>query len=117
MVHDSSAAVVHLVAALDTYTFTSKAGRALAPHGIKVNAVSPGTTDTARNDAVYGYPRSQEWHDRLQTIHLGLAGTPEEIGNVIAWLCSKDAEFIVGQCIEMDGGQATWAARFSVPYS
>lgn len=89
------------------YTFTRKAGRALAPHGIRVNAVSPGTTDTARNDALYGFPRSQEWHDRLETIPLGRAGTPEEIANVIAWLCSKDAEFIVGQCIEMDGGQAT----------
>ena len=88
------------------YTFTRKAGRALAPHGIRVNAVSPGTTDTARNDALYGYPRSQEWRDRLQTIPLGRAGAPEEIGNAIAWLCSKDAEFIVGQCIEMDGGQA-----------
>ena len=89
------------------YTLTRKAGRALAPHGIRVNAVSPGTTDTARNDALYGYPRSQEWHDRLETIPLGRAGTPEEIGNVIAWLCSKEADFIVGQCIEMDGGQAT----------
>ena len=89
------------------YTFTRKAGRALAPHGIRVNAVSPGTTDTARNDALYGFPRSQEWHDRLETIPLGRAGTPEEMGNVIAWLCSKEAEFIVGQCIEMDGGQAT----------
>ena len=89
------------------YTFTQKAGRALAPQGIGVNAVSPGTTDTARNDALYGYPRSQEWHDRLETIPLGRAGTPEEIGDVVAWLCTKDAGFIVGQCIEMDGGQAT----------
>ena len=99
--------VAYAVASGALYTFTSKAGRALAPHGIRVNAVSPGTTDTARNDALYGYPRSQEWHDRLQTIPLGRAGTPDEIGKVIAWLCSKDAEFIVGQCIEMDGGQAT----------
>ena len=88
------------------YTFTARAGRALAPHGIRVNAVSPGTTDTARNDPLYGYPRSQEWHDRLQTIPFGRAGTPEEIGGIIAWLCSKEAEFIVGQCIEVDGGQA-----------
>ena len=43
----------------------------------------------------------------MQTIPLGRAGTPEEIAKAIAWLCSKDAEFIVGQCIEMDGGQAT----------
>ncbi len=89
------------------YTFTARAGRALAPHGIRVNAISPGTTDTARNDPLYGYPRSQGWHDRLQTIPFGRAGTPDEIGGIIAWLCSKDAEFIVGQCIEVDGGQAT----------
>lgn len=87
-------------------TFTKKAGKALAPHGIRVNGVSPGTSDTARNDPLYGYPRSQEWHDRLESIPLGRAGQPEEIGNFIAWLCSKEAEFIVGQCIDMDGGQA-----------
>ena len=102
-----AADVAYAVASGALYTFTGKAGRALAPHGIRVNAVSPGTTDTSRNDPLYGYPRSQEWHDRLQTIPLGRAGTPEEIGKAIAWLCSKDAEFIVGQCIEMDGGQAT----------
>ncbi|HIM62706.1 MAG: short-chain dehydrogenase [Chloroflexi bacterium] len=88
------------------YTFTKKAGRALAPHGIRVNGISPGTTDTSRNDALYGYPRTQDWDDRLQTIPLGRAGTPEEMGNFAAWLCSKEAEFIVGQCIEIDGGQS-----------
>ena len=102
-----AADVAYTTASGALYTFTSKAGRALAPHGIRVNAVSPGTTDTARNEAIYGYARSQEWHDRLQTIPLGRAGTPEEIGNITAWLYSKNAEFIVGQCIEMDGGQAT----------
>ena len=89
------------------YTFTTKAGRALAPHGIRFNGVSPGTTDTSRNDALYGYPRSQEWAARVESIPIGRAGTPDEIGAFIAWLCSKEAEFIVGQCIEIDGGQAT----------
>ncbi len=87
-------------------TFTRKAGKALAPYGIRVNGVSPGTSDTSRNDALYGYPRSKEWQDRLESIPLGRAGQPEEIGNFIAWLCTKEAEFIVGQCIDMDGGQA-----------
>ena len=63
-----AADVAYAVASGALYTFTSKAGRVLAPRGIRVNAVSPGTTDTARNDALYGYPRSQEWHDRMQTI-------------------------------------------------
>ena len=88
-------------------TFTQKAGKALAPHGIRVNGVSPGTTDTARNDPIYGYPRRPEWDARMESIPLGRAGQPEEVGNFIAWLCSKEAEFIVGQCIDMDGGQAT----------
>ena len=88
------------------YTFTQKAGRALAPLGIRVNGISPGTTNTARNDLMYGYPRNQDWDDRLQSIPMGRAGTPEEMGNFIAWLCTKDAEFIVGQCIEIDGGQS-----------
>lgn len=88
------------------YTFTAKTGRALAPHGIRMNAVSPGTTDTSRNDALYGFPRTDYWRDRTSTIPIGRAGQPEEMGRVIAWLCSKEAEFIVGQCIEMDGGQA-----------
>ena len=88
------------------YTFTAKTGRALAPHGIRVNAVSPGTTDTARNDALYGYPRSDYWRERTGSIPLGRAGQPDEMARSITWLCTKDAEFIVGQVIEMDGGQA-----------
>ena len=87
-------------------TFTHKAGKALAPQGIRVNGVSPGTSDTSRNDVLYGYPRTQVWQERLESIPLGRAGQPDEIGNFIAWLCTKDAEFIVGQCIDIDGGQA-----------
>ena len=60
------------------YTFTRKAGRALALDGIRVNAVSPGTTDTARNDALYGYPRSQEWHDRLGRFRWGGLALPRK---------------------------------------
>ncbi len=85
-------------------TFTMRAGKALAPHGIRVNAVNPGTTDTSRNDLMYGYPRNQSWTDRMEIVPLGRVAQPEEIGDFIAWLCGKEAEFIVGQCIYMDGG-------------
>ena len=87
------------------YTFTAIVAKEVAPQGIRVNCVSPGTTDTARNDNLYGYPRGDRWAQRLKSIPLGRAGRPEEIGNFIAWLCSDDADFIVGQCIEIDGGQ------------
>ena len=87
------------------YPFTHVVAKEVAPHGIRVNCVSPGTTDTARNDSLYGYPRTEVWTQRLKSIPLGRAGRPEEIGRFITWLCSAEAEFIVGQCIEIDGGQ------------
>jgi NAD(P)-dependent dehydrogenase (short-subunit alcohol dehydrogenase family) len=40
----------------------------------------------------------------VEAVPLGRAAQPEEIGDFIVWLCSKEAEFIVGQCIYMDGG-------------
>ena len=87
------------------YTFTSTVAKEVASHGIRVNCVSPGTTDTARNDGVYGYPRDERWTQRLKSLPLGRAGRPEEIGGFIAWLCKEEAEFIVGECISIDGGQ------------
>ena len=88
------------------FPFTAIVAKEVAPHGIRVNCVSPGTTDTSRNDSLYGYPRGERWAQRLKSIPIGRAGKPEEIGNFIAWLCSEEAEFIVGQCIEIDGGQS-----------
>ena len=87
------------------YPFTIIVAKEVAPRGIRVNCVSPGTTDTARNDSRYGYPRGETWEQRVRAIPLGRAGRPEEIGKFIAWLCSEDAEFIVGECINIDGGQ------------
>jgi len=46
-------------------TFIQKGGKALAPHGIRVNGLSPGTSDTSRNDILYGYPRTSVWDQRL----------------------------------------------------
>ena len=88
------------------YPFTAIVAKEVASQGIRVNCISPGTTDTSRNDSLYGYPRGEVWEQRVKSIPLGRAGTPEEIANVITWLCSRDACFIVGQCIELDGGQS-----------
>ena len=86
-------------------TFTAIVAKEVAGRGIRVNCVSPGTTDTSRNDSRYGYPRGDIWKDRLEAIPLGRAGRPDEIGNFIAWMCSQEADFIVGECICIDGGQ------------
>ena len=99
--------VAYATASGALYTFMAKGGKALAPLGIRMNGVSPGTTDTSRNDALYGYPTDEKWENRVKTIPIGRAATADDLGNFIAWLCSDDAHMIVGKCIEMDGGQAS----------
>jgi NAD(P)-dependent dehydrogenase (short-subunit alcohol dehydrogenase family) len=78
---------------------------ALAKRGITVNAVSPGwTEDSVLNsmpDAVQILIR--KWHERGWT-PMGRLGTPEDIGNVVALLCSDKAAWITGQVIYADGG-------------
>lgn len=87
------------------YTFTAIVAKEVASHGIRVNCVSPGTTDTARNDGQYGYPRGEAWAQRVKSIPAGRAARPEDVGSLVTWLCSEEATHIVGQSIEVDGGQ------------
>ena len=87
------------------HTFTAIAAKEVATQGIRINCIAPGTTDTARNDSLYGYPRGEVWAERVKSIPVGRAGAPEEIAGIITWLCSKEAAFVVGQCIGIDGGQ------------
>ena len=78
---------------------------ALARRGITVNAVSPGLTD----DSVFnGLPQpvqevTKAWHASGWT-PMGRMGTPADIGNAVALLCSPDAGWITGQVIAVDGG-------------
>lgn len=77
----------------------------LAKRGITVNAISPGwTEDSVLNslpDAVQSLIRN--WHQRGWT-PMGRLGTPEDVGNVAALLCSEQAGWITGQVIYADGG-------------
>jgi enoyl-[acyl-carrier protein] reductase III len=78
---------------------------ALAPRGITVNAVSPGWIEdsvlnslpTVAQDAI------RRWHNRGWTPMKRL-GTPADIGNAVALLCSQEAAWITGQVIFVDGG-------------
>jgi NAD(P)-dependent dehydrogenase (short-subunit alcohol dehydrogenase family) len=68
-----------------------------ARHGIRVNAVAPGTIDTPA--------RTGTGDDRLVTkIPLGRRGRPEDIGNAAAFLSSPLADYITGQVLTVDGG-------------
>ena len=74
----------------------------LGPSGINVNCVCPGTTDTARLDDI---GRGEEWSRIVNNIPIGRAGTFEEVGRFIAYLCTEEASWIHGQSININGGQ------------
>ena len=77
--------------------------RELGPKGITVNSIAPGRIDTARIREVY--PDGPTEAD-LTTIPLRRLGTPREIGDLVAFLCSERAAYITGTVISVDGGLA-----------
>jgi NAD(P)-dependent dehydrogenase (short-subunit alcohol dehydrogenase family) len=85
---------------------------ALAPHGIRVNGIGPGTiaTEMARA-AVLG---SEEGRRRiLSRTPLGRLGEPEEVAAIAAFLASDDASYLTGQTIYPDGGRL--GLNYTVP--
>jgi NAD(P)-dependent dehydrogenase (short-subunit alcohol dehydrogenase family) len=82
--------------------FTRVLARELAPHGINVNCVCPGLVGTYRmQDVTQGPIRNAV----MRTIPLGREGRPEEIGELVAFLCGPDASYVHGQAINIDGGR------------
>src|SRR5438105_4460440 len=80
---------------------------ALARRGITVNAISPGWTEDSVLNSLPAPVQSmiRGWHQRGWT-PMGRLGTPEDIGNVAALLCSEQAAWITGQIICADGGSS-----------
>jgi len=83
------------------------AARALGPHGIAVNAVAPGITDTPQLqvDADDAGISLAEMIERYATdIPLGRVGDPADVAEVVAFLCSEPAIALVGQVLQPNGG-------------
>ena len=74
----------------------------LAPHNVRVNAVAPGTIDTAFARQCMLNEKSVEM--TLRRIPLRRFGQPNDIASVCAFLCSDDARYITGQTVVADGG-------------
>jgi 3-oxoacyl-[acyl-carrier protein] reductase len=74
----------------------------LAPFGITINTVSPGTIDTDLTRSVLSSEKIPQYVARIP---MGRMGMPEEIAEVVSFLCSERAAYITGQLIAVNGGE------------
>src|SRR5215212_301965 len=86
--------------------FTRTLAREVGPDNINVNAIDPGAFPTDAEKI----PPDQEGYNRwvLEQQSIKRRGTPEDIGNLVAFLASDASSFITGQTIGIDGG---WMMR------
>jgi 2-hydroxycyclohexanecarboxyl-CoA dehydrogenase len=83
--------------------FTKTLARELARHGIRVNCVCPGPTETPLLAELAEY--SQKLYDALaRAIPLGRTAEPEDIAPAVAFLLSDGAGYITGQTLSVSGG-------------
>ena len=80
--------------------FTKALAKEVGPSGINVNCVAPGVIDTDMNKNL----SKEDIKKLIGDTPLSRLGTPEDIANVTAFLCSEESNFITGQVINSDGG-------------
>jgi len=99
----SSGEAVYSAAKGGVIAFTKTIAREMARHGICVNCVSPGPTDTALFDAVTdGNPKLRE--ALTKAIPLRRLAQPSDLANAVAFLASDEAAYITGQTLSVSGG-------------
>jgi 3-oxoacyl-[acyl-carrier protein] reductase len=82
-------------------TMTKGLARELAPRGIRVNAVSPGTVDNYFHEK---HSTREMLDSVIAQTPAGRLATNEEVSSVILFLCSEASRYIHGQTIEINGG-------------
>ena len=83
-------------------TLTKSLAKELIGHGIRVNCVNPGVIATPFHERF----STREMIERFVAgIPAGRLGSAEEVARVIALLASEDASYVVGECVEINGGQ------------
>lgn len=90
---------------------TQSIARELAPHGIRVNCISPGHMGTElywaalrRRATARGITFEEMAAEELAAVPLGRFGTGADVGGLVAFLASEDGAYITGQTINLDGG-------------
>jgi 3-oxoacyl-[acyl-carrier protein] reductase len=87
-------------------TLTKSMAVELAPDKIRVCAINPVIGETALLSSFMGGPDTPELREQfISGIPLGRMSRPEDIARAAVFLCSEDANFITGVCMEVDGGR------------
>ena len=94
-------ATVYSCAKAAVSTMTKGLAKELAPRGIRVNAVSPGTVDNHFHEV---FSNQQILDSVVAQTPAGKLGTNEEVADTIVFLCSDASRYIHGQTIEINGG-------------
>ncbi|MFQ5845281.1 MAG: SDR family oxidoreductase, partial [Planctomycetota bacterium] len=81
---------------------TKTLAKELGRYGVNVNAVAPGMVDTAMAKALPEEYRRAAVEESV----LGRLAEPQDVANLVLFLCSEGARHITGTCIRIDGGQA-----------
>jgi 3-oxoacyl-[acyl-carrier protein] reductase len=94
-------ATVYASAKAAVSAMTKGMARELAPQGIRVNALSPGTVDNHFHEM---FSTREMLASVIASTPAGRLGTNEEAADVIVFLCSNAARYVYGQTIELNGG-------------
>ena len=78
----------------------------VAPHRIRVNSVCPGAIRTPINTAAWNTPEACA--ELMKLVPYKRIGEVEDIGRVVAWLASDEADYITGASIFVDGGMTLY---------
>lgn len=92
-------------------SYTQSAALAMAPHGIRVNAIAPGVIDTpmwAQVDALFAkyenLPIGEKKRRVGLAVPLGFMGAPQDVAGAAVFLASDEARYITAQTLNVDGG-------------
>lgn len=110
--HRGEALVAHYCATkAAVISYTQSAAMALAPHKIRVNAISPGVIDTPMwetVDALFAQHENkaigQKKREVGEAVPLGYMGHPFEVARVAVFLASDQSQYITAQTLNVDGG-------------
>ena len=86
--------------------FAQSVAKELAPHGIRVVSIAPGAIATPINEDVLA--NDQQRRKVEAEIPLGRWGEVADVANAVAWVCSEQAQYVVGATIFVDGGMTLY---------